>query len=74
MVSATQIALFKQCPRLWVERYLFGNKQEPTQAMNEGLEAHQAIEAYLKTGKTPEGKWQIMVNKVIETLKELDLV
>lgn len=70
VISATQIELFRKCPRLWYDRYVLKNKQEPTPQMLEGLEVHQAIEAFLKTGEKPKEKWVNVVGAVEKFLKE----
>jgi hypothetical protein len=66
-VSATQIELFRRCPRLWVDRYIFGNKIEATPEMLEGSEIHQITETLLKAKRltVPKGKWQKVVERLI---------
>ena len=73
IISATQIELFRKCPRKWVERYIFQNTEPTTEPMKDGLEVHQAIEAFLKTGKVAEGRWKKVIEKVAATMVELDL-
>lgn len=70
VLSATQIKLFRECPRLWIERYIFGHKLPSTKEMDEGLEVHQAIEAYLKTGKLEHPKWPNLLAKIHEYLSK----
>lgn len=73
IISASQILLFKQCPRLWFNRYISGEKTPVTDAMNAGLDVHLAIEELLKTGSIKSDKWKNVVKKIQDEIVKLDL-
>lgn len=52
-VSATQITMFRRCPRSWFMAYLRGMKSPPTDAMKFGTKVHDMAEKWLKTGHMP---------------------
>jgi len=59
-VSATQVAMYRECPRKWYTNYILGMKPPPTPAMALGTKVHEHLERYLTDGTPPpdteEGK------------------
>lgn len=52
-ISATQITLFRDCPRKWYMSYVLGLKQPPTPNLLFGSKVHKIAEDYLNGVSTP---------------------
>lgn len=52
-VSASQVDLYRRCPRLWYFQYVVGKKPPPSPAMQRGTDIHARMETWAKTGKLP---------------------
>jgi hypothetical protein len=53
-VSASQIATFSRCNRLWYFQKVVGLREPDTAAQAEGTRIHGQLEEYYKSGKLPE--------------------
>lgn len=53
-VSASSIKLYEACPTRWYYRYVIGDKEESTPAMELGTKVHSYLEDYLVTGRMPD--------------------
>lgn len=51
--SASQVELFRSCPRKWYLQYVCGVKGPPTASQDLGTRVHAAFEEYLTTGSLP---------------------
>src|ERR1051326_7528327 len=56
-VSASQVKLFKSCPRKWFNQYVLRLEVPSSPALEAGKAFHSAVESYLKSGVIPEGPW-----------------
>lgn len=52
-VSASSIKLYEGCGKRWYFRYVIGDKEEATPAMELGTAVHSYLENYLLTGELP---------------------
>jgi len=53
-VSASSIKLYEACPTRWYYRYVIGDKEESTPAMELGTKVHSYLEDYLVSGTIPD--------------------
>ena len=51
--SASQIQLFRRCPRAWFTKYVTGIRQPSTAAQERGSMVHGYLERYLRSGDPP---------------------
>lgn len=54
-VSASQIDLFRKCPRKWAWAYIEGFREEPTESTELGGRVHKILEGYLRDGTKIDG-------------------
>lgn len=51
--SASQLSLFRTCPRRWYYSYVKGIKEQETESLRAGTALHKQLEDWYEKGKTP---------------------